>query len=121
MCRGVLAPRGRAWFLQGDAAGSGPGLRVWRRTVLGAAMLESRQYVFQRISRSLHQHRGCTARIATQLSADFKAVHAWQRDVQQDAVVIVADRQMQAGDTVAGMIDHVVDDAISTILLEQLL
>ena len=33
---GVPARRGRAWFLRGGAAGSEPGLRVRRRTVLGA-------------------------------------------------------------------------------------
>jgi hypothetical protein len=75
--------------------------------VIVGARIETGQFVVERIARGQHQHRRLFAALGAQLAADFQPVHAGQVEVEHDGVEIVDDRQVQAGDSVGGIVHGV--------------
>jgi hypothetical protein len=70
-------------------------------------VLEAFELVLQGISSSKHQYRCVFECIGAQLATKLQAIQSRQDQVEDDGVVIVYGRQVQAGHTVTGRIDHV--------------
>ena len=64
------------------------------------SVLESCQLVVERVARREHQYGPFDFGLAAQLAAQLESIHARQRDIEQYAVELLGDREVQAGDAV---------------------
>jgi len=72
--------------------------------VVVGTRIEPGDLVVQRVARGQHQHRQGEGRLTAQLAAQRDTVQARQTDVQDDGIVVLCHAQVQARETVAGVV-----------------
>ena len=81
--------------------------RSTAETLIVGTRIEAGQLVAERVSRRQHQNRRVTFGLLAELAAELDPIHAWQHEIENDDIVAIGDRQVQARHSVCGVVELV--------------